>query len=272
MLVQQQINFFKLQTPPQDVITVDAPSTTDINWNNTAVIFNTYLDSIDLVATTWGGLCCKSCGVAFPPAMMLNHLKAKDHKFDKIVIDEVQFKAALETCNILSQLPNPPTSLVSQVAGLMLHDGFICSFCSTMTSTKESMDRHTRDHKDKTLSQSYQSCQLQRFNGTAGAVRTWFQVQMTSPPAHTRSILDQFLMDVETQLGKTVYDPTASNDPRTVSPWLLTTKWHEELKGKDITTLCETVKTCKNWKNLHKATTTWIHSLKTLEITVDKNI
>lgn len=29
---------------------------------------------------------------------------------------------------------------------------------------------------------------------------------------------------------------------------------------------------CSEWKNLHKAVLAWVHSLKTLEVTVDKNI
>lgn len=213
-----------------------------------------------------------SCGVAFQADVMLKHLKNDNHKFDKTVVDEVQFRAALKACNILSALPSPPTTLVPAVAGLMLHDGYLCSQCPTLKSTKGSIDRHVRDHKNKIHPQPYTPCHIQRFNSTAGTPRTWFQVQSPAVDIPSRSILDQYLMDMESQLGAAIYDPNTSNDPRTISPWLLSTKWHEEVEGKDLIALCESIKICSEWKNLHKAVLAWVHSLKTLEVTVDKNI
>ncbi len=252
---------------------INSSLTINIDWSRTTLIANSFLESIDLAATTWRSLCCKSCGVAFPPDNMLKHLKNANHRFDKVVVDKELFKAALEICHILPELPSPPTTLIPPVAGLLVQDGYECCHCDVMASTIASIKQHYKvEHKNQSKPTVYQHCHMQRFNATAGPSRIWFKVNPPTAAIPARGILDQCLMDVENQLGAAIYNPNTLNDPRTISPWLLSTKWHEEVEGKDITALCESIKIHDEWKNLHKPVLAWVHSLKALEITVDKNI
>ncbi|KAF7798320.1 hypothetical protein EIP86_009541, partial [Pleurotus ostreatoroseus] len=245
-----------------------------VDWRHTELVPNAYLESIGLTATSWGGLCCLSCGVAFTPEVMLSHLKKNAaHKFDRTVVDQTCFEAALDICNINSVLPPPPTTLVPSVSGLALCQGVACGLCSVAASTEASLLTHYRTaHREATEERSYEECFIQRFNNTSGVQSSWFKVQHVKNVVQERTVLDTFLAQAEQRLAKTMYDASASNDPRTVAPWLLSTGWHKEVQGLDAKLLCVTVTAAKEFKGLREAALQWISSLKDLEDTVIKHI
>ena len=113
---------------------------------------------------------------------------------------------------------------------------------------------------------------MQRLNNSTGASSSWFRVQHVENAAEERTVLEAFLADAEQRLGKTVYGPSASNDPRTVAPWLLSTGWHKEVQDYDPKLLCITVTAAKEFKGLREATQQWIASLSDLQETVLKHI
>ena len=245
-----------------------------VDWRHTELVPNAYLESIGLTATSWGGLCCLSCGVAFTPEVMLSHLKKNAaHKFDRTVGDQTCFEAALDICNVNSVLPPPPTTLVPPVSGLALCQGVACGLCSVAASTEASLYTHYKTaHREAIEQRSYEECFIQRFNNTSGVQSSWFKVQHVKNVVQERTVLDTFLAQAEQRLAKTMYDASASNDPRTVAPWLLSTGWHKEVQGLEAKLLCVTVTAAKEFKGLREAALQWISSLKDLEDTVIKHI
>ena len=245
-----------------------------VDWHHTELVPNAYLESVGLTATSWGSLCCLSCGVAFAPDAMLSHLKKNAaHKDDKTAVDAACFQAALDVCNIRPMLPSAPTTLVPPVSGLALCRGVACGLCPMVASTETSLLVHYRAaHKKAADRRSYEACFMQRFNNSAGASSSWFKVQHVENATEERTVLEAFLADAEQRLGKTVYDPSTSNDPRTVAPWLLSTGWHKEVQDHDPKLLCITVTAAKEFKGLREATQQWIASLSDLQETVLKHI
>lgn len=244
-----------------------------VDWNHTSLISNAYLESFGLTATSWNSVCCLSCAVAFAPNMMLSHLKKNDaHKYDWETIDPVLYQAALDVCDVHDELPPPPTSFFPPIAGLALHEGFACDFCFKAASTEASLLTHYKTaHKDDKRRRTCDPCFMQRFNNTKGPESSWFQVYCEKMPEE-QTILDAFLQEVEQKISKTPYDPTASNDPRTVAPWLLSTGWHEEVQNMDVKALCASVDGAKEYKPLHAACAQWVHSTSELEDQVVKHV
>ncbi len=209
---------------------------------------------------------------------MLSHLKKNDtHKDDRCKVDSALFEAALEVCNVKDVLPPPPaplstSPLVPPIAGLALTEGFACAFCHGGASTEASLLKHYKTaHKEEKRQRTCEPCFMQRFNKNGGVHSSWFQVDHSSAPRE-QTVLDAFLQEAQAKINETRYDPTSSNDRRTVAPWLLSTGWHEEVQNMDVKALCASVEAAKEFKPLRSACARWVHSVSSIEDAVVKHV
>ncbi len=204
---------------------------------------------------------------------MLSHLKKNDaHEHDRQTVDAALYEAALSICNVREDLPSAPTTLVPPLAGLALNEGFACAFCPAAASTEGSLLTHYKTvHKGEKRTRSCEPCFIQRFNNATGAHSSWFRVDHINTPRE-QTVLDAFLQEAQTKINESRYDPTSSNDRRTVAPWLLSTGWHEEVQNMDVKALCASVESAKEYKVLRSACARWVHSVSSIEDAVVKHV
>ncbi|KAJ3533285.1 hypothetical protein NM688_g7305 [Phlebia brevispora] len=244
----------------------------EIDWSHTSVLSDRCLQHMGLNATSWGGLCCQSCQIAYPPSQMLSHLRThKEHRDDHLDIDEDEFNAAVYRCHILPELPPAPTTDVPPVAGLAVYDGYMCQHCNTLVTAIDTFRLHYRQmHPGIQRPTAFASCSVQRFNEAGGIHRKWFKVVGDATAQQTEeTVFDRALHTIEARLQQSVYDPKAPNDPRLVSPFLNKTGWYTELQGQDYVALSKTTETAKEWPLLQAATRAWIQSVADLRLQVD---
>ena len=81
------------------------------------------------------------------------------------------------------------------------------------------------------------------------------------------------LQTTQTFLNNSIYNPASVDDSRVVSPWLVFTGWHDEMKDHDARPLKETVLSAKNdFPRLQAATRGWLDSLKDCLVVLDKTV
>ncbi|KAI6045949.1 hypothetical protein EDC04DRAFT_2598514 [Pisolithus marmoratus] len=92
---------------------------------------------------------------------------------------------------------------------------------------------------------SLQHCKIQQLGPGPGHVQSFWEVESIqdgSGPTLHQALVESLLKELEPTL-QVIQTPL---DGHMVSPWLLTTQWHEHMAGKDIKTLCSLVTLPKN--------------------------
>ncbi|KAI6117140.1 hypothetical protein EDD16DRAFT_1520180 [Pisolithus croceorrhizus] len=92
---------------------------------------------------------------------------------------------------------------------------------------------------------SWRSCEIQQLRRGAREAQALWEVEDVEEENHP--MLHQFLVDsLLKELEPTLQVVQTPLDGHMVSPWLLTTQWHEHMAGKDIRQLCSLVTLPKN--------------------------
>lgn len=206
------------------------------------------------------------------PKEMLSHLANHlEHKQDHIRIDQDQYNAAITECCITPTLPLQPSTLVPHIAGLAIHEGFRCSDCNWIATNKHSFSMHYRQqHSTIKLPKVFQPCYVQSYNNTV-AGKAWFQVTFVQPTVHQQiNQIEEALKIVEDEVTVPLQGLTASEDPRTVSPWLHLTKWYFEVQNLDASLLHQTTNAGKEFNGLNKAVNKWMRSASIRQDMLDK--
>jgi hypothetical protein len=193
-----------------------------------------YLKKLNLaINTELHFLCCEICQVAILPSAAKTHVKTKHPQME---FDDMKFAEAMKEEGIPSELPKI-SGARSQVEGLAVHDAIACGHCNkVLTSIKSMHNHHSEEHKGTTRPKEWRACKAQHFrNGGPDAHQIFWEVKNhVEPEACVKETLIRAIMkDMESVLQVV----EAPQDKRTVSPWLLTTRWHEHLAGNKPTDL-----------------------------------
>ncbi|KAI6016201.1 hypothetical protein EDC04DRAFT_2608529 [Pisolithus marmoratus] len=190
-------------------------------------IHQPYLDSLNLVVNA--ELCfltCQLCKEGVAPTAGQAHLVNK-HVELLPTFDQECFDSILVQLQVAASLPNlaGPRSIIH---GLMVFDAITCKFCTVIyTKQKNMREHHMKKHPDMPIPQLWQSCKAQHIKPEgAGTVHQLWEVTTQAragEDSRERALADKLLGELEEQL-KTVQVP---KDNWLVSPWLLTTHWHE---------------------------------------------
>ncbi|KAI6103900.1 hypothetical protein EDD17DRAFT_1763814 [Pisolithus thermaeus] len=113
---------------------------------------------------------------------------------------------------------------------------------TNMTSTPHPPPHHQQSPVWPT---SWRSCEIQQLRRGAREAQALWEVEDVEEENHP--MLHQFLVDsLLKELEPTLQVVQTPLDGHMVSPWLLTTQWHEHMAGKDIRQLCSLVTLPKN--------------------------
>ncbi|KAI5982120.1 hypothetical protein EDC04DRAFT_2616906 [Pisolithus marmoratus] len=176
------------------------------------LLHHTYLDSLNLaVNAEFHFLTCQICQAALAPGEVKHHL-TRLHGTQSRYNDH-EFNLAISAFRVAKELPPHIPGPRTIVHGLKPP-----AWCP---------------------------CMIQQLRKGAGDVQTFWEVQnveANSQPTLHQSLVDSLLKELEPML-QVIQTPL---DGRMVSPWLLTTQWHEQVAGKDIKQLCSLVALPKN--------------------------
>lgn len=181
-------------------------------------------------------LCCEICRVAITPDIAKVHIK---NEHPHVAFDAMKFIKALKEEGIRSDLPNAPSSR-SQVKGLAVHDALACGHCSKiLTSAKGMYNHHSEAHAGIARPSEWRACKAQQFRrGGLGSHQVLWEVEEDMKGRkRTEGLIRGIMKEMETVLRVV----EAPEDARMVSPWLLTTGWHEHLSGRDAKDLMDLV-------------------------------
>lgn len=239
-------------------------------WANTTTVPNAYFEALGVVVTSYHMLCCQECEVGFTPQSMLGHLcNKKIHPGNNI--NSAQWHQAVTACHIPATLPLPPTTLIAPLAGLKVQAAYMCPECSRTTLTLESLRVHLSQDHGKKMVQHPQSCYIQRLTTSPGPSCAYFKVQVSASyeaaaVTQTESALEEVAAAVTS-----IYDPSITNDVRTITPWLHLTGWYNALEKMNPEPLCNTVQVAgKEFPGLADAAKAWIGSVSILVNRVSK--
>ena len=168
----------------------------EIDWTKTTYIYNEYLDSIGLSATSYQTLCCITCQMIFPPSQMINHLKHNDtHGQESFAIDHKLYAEALERCNIPATLVLPPIDICPPpLIGLSVHQGLSCNECFWIGMSLNSLRwNYSTLHRGTAVPDTPASCYAQRYNNSGVS---WFRVQ-TPSDSSALSMIEEDVEDLQ---------------------------------------------------------------------------
>ncbi|KAG1759873.1 hypothetical protein EV702DRAFT_1208104 [Suillus placidus] len=179
-----------------------------------------------------GALCCHICQVALTPDHVSGHI---ENKHPTIKLDSKQYSEAVDDMKVPMTLP---TSIAggrdcSAYKGLLVQDGIACDSCSYACGSKATMGNHHRaEHRSIPTPMQWSPCKMQQLNKGAHS-RFWRVAEVEEMPDDYQKALDR----MRKEMAEVTRVEQVPQDKRMVSPWLLTTKWHEHVAGHDIMTL-----------------------------------
>ncbi|KAI6017508.1 hypothetical protein EDC04DRAFT_2902508 [Pisolithus marmoratus] len=214
---------------PSLLSVIESQPTTSANQTSATpakgLLHNSYLDSLNLaVNAEFDFLTCQICQTALGPDDVKQHL-TKMHGTQSRYKDDL-FKLAISALKVVLQPPPHITRPRSIVRGM--------SMKASCTATSQ----HAKAH-------SWWHCKIQQLGPGPGHVQSFWEVESIqdgSGPTLHQSLVESLLKELEPTL-QVIQTPL---DGHMVSPWLLTTRWHEHMAGKDIKQLCSLVTLPKN--------------------------
>lgn len=183
-------------------------------------------------------LMCMACGHAVIPAEVKAHLR-NQHGDAHITVNNAKLFEACERLGVRDTLPAFGDGPFKEVEGLALHSGITCLHCRKALIKPSSMSKHyTHAHQEiRPIPKRWPTAWVQRFSLSAGSA--YFAVIPLSWTAPTEA--STTIEELRSEMLEATKDRERATDARTISPWLLTTKWHEHVKGHDVGELCDLV-------------------------------
>ena len=179
-------------------------------------------------------LVCQLCQEAIPTKETRSHLRNKHAELSS-VFDKPCFDGIVKDLTIVSKLPTDISGPRNPVHGLAIHTAIACGLCSSVFTKPAVMQKHYRNvHQNVKVPTSWRSCKAQclKLKGL-GQYQTFWEISTSEgePRKSSRAIMVEKTMK---ELEKEQDTIQASGNHRLVSPWLLTTRWHEYVADFDI--------------------------------------
>lgn len=199
------------------------------NATDMPFIHHTFLTSLNLaVNAEFRFLVCQLCKEGIPTSTARGHIVNKHPElllaFCQDQLDNVERKLQLAP-----SLPDTILGPRSIVHGLSICDAFACNKCPMVLTKYYKMKvHHQHCHHNIPLPQRWRACKAQRMKAKgAGKQRTLWEVVIIPDSAlDPKEIMMTKLME---ELDKELKVVQVPSDHRLISPWLLTTRWHEHI-------------------------------------------
>ena len=177
-------------------------------------------------------LCCLICQVALPPDHISGHI---ENTHPGLQLDGDQYSKAIFDMKIPTTLPTSITGgqYTKAYKGLKVQDGLACGLCSYVCSSKNTMGNHHRqEHATMDSPREWAPCKIQQLN--RGLNRQYWRVSGDDEVfCDHQEVIDR----MRKEMAEVTVVEQVPQESRMVSPWLLTTKWHEHVAGHDISML-----------------------------------
>jgi len=193
-------------------------------------------------------ICCHICQIALPPAHLSGHLDNSHQglKVNSKVLDEIVKNLAIP--------PTLPASIygskdLEAYKGLSIQDGFICDSCDFVCGSKDWIKQHHYKHHPLIpLPTHWFPCKMQQLN-KAGQKQLW----RVATPRVIPDIHEEVIQRMREEMMQVIDVEQTPQDMRMVSPWLMTTKWHEHVAGHDVAALRKLVEIPQDMPRLKEA-------------------
>jgi len=237
---EQSISF----SSQASVISASESKQSDINAldNRTVgLIHHQYLDTLDLVVNSeLHMLICNICQTAILPVEINAHIMTKhqDRQQALLAVDKHRLEQAIVETGVINTLPvlQGPRAAVE---GLSIHDAIACDYCHIVfTSQKKMQIHHAKFHSSIPTPHAWRTCKAQHLkNGGPGTLRSYWEVMMNRDEQENDPI-QVLIRSVIEEIEPTLQVLQLPQDDREISPWLLTTRWHEHIAGLQPSHLC----------------------------------
>lgn len=191
---------------------------------------HSFLNALNIVVNEeFRFLICRACHEAInasSASSIRQHLTSKHAEGSFRLGNSDNLDTIMETLKVVTTLPviRGPRPVVN---GLPVIKAFACNTCSSVYTTLETMRKHYSEHHKGVLKKTWRACMAQRLcKGGVGIHRVLWEVELPLHEAGTadpqKELVQQLMQQIEEDLTVT----TEALDPRMVSPWLHSTRWH----------------------------------------------
>jgi hypothetical protein len=164
-----------------------------------------------------------------PHVLKYMHPTLKKH------FDEGRLQDAMEATDAFDELPtlSADAGPLHPFDGIQTHHGIKCLHCPTVLIKEGSMCKHhLKAHNQHSMPKAWPQCQLQRLSNHPGEASKFFEVAVTEHQPPIRSVGD-LVDNLQAEVSQVLTVNVMALNARSISPWLLTTRWHEHIHGYD---------------------------------------
>jgi len=185
------------------------------------------------INNTYSLIICTSCETALEPPAVFYHLrnihKIKKTNLSQTLLDNLCSQHSISITFPVIQGP------ISQIHGLALYqDYFQCKYCELISKQKAIIERHHQSiHAKEGLNFDVEKVAAQRLSSLPQS-KKYFAVIMTNGPVNSNIRVEDLRHKCDAAYAS--FKPSQCDD-RTVSPWLLTTRWPEHFATYDLSKL-----------------------------------
>jgi hypothetical protein len=174
------------------------------------------------------------------PKHVASHVR-KTHECHHIYIDAGRLQNVCTELGALDELPAVEgDEHQPQFAGLAIYDGIACRHCDYVCISQATMGKHhLAKHRTMGSVTSWPRVKVQQLDKQAHKtffqVTPWDQMDVVSDDVYLENLKE--LME----MAEREY-ADGEQDARQISPWLLSTRWHEHIEGYDTKELMDLAK------------------------------
>ena len=179
-------------------------------------------------------LCCNLCKIALLPTWVAGHIQ---DNHTNIKVNNHCLQIIIEANDINNDLPSPPATQdgIQPFKGLKVLEGYICPQCPQVSSSTKYLRAHyLKDHSDSPCPQHWSTCKMQQLNNGGRNRRLWRVLEHSIPDQPAITSTDTIVQELRNDIAKVIPDSQFPKDNRLISPWLLTTRWHEHVTGYNV--------------------------------------
>jgi hypothetical protein len=241
------------------------------------LLYHPYLSVLNLVVNKeFRFLACQECSIALLREDLIAHV-TKTHSM--LQIDQVRLMRAITDVRLAVDFPMDIEGPRSEVHGLLVHDAFACEHCPKIYLSESTMrTHHYKRHVDIPKPRSWRPCKAQKISAPGTAIHgarhviweAYIEEAVQEGQPSKESLVESLLKELDEEFDV----PMTTSDERRVTPWLMTTRWHEYVASAEfnVECLCDMVAIPKDndhiLPGLRSAVNTYFHeALDLLPIT-----
>ena len=184
--------------------------------------------------------CCDTCQIALEPKQIQGHLHSS-HVKSKIKLNQTILDQVIQDYDTCDKLPTLAVSeVIDAWEGIKVHEGFSCMHCSKAFLTADSMRKHHgTNHKNHPTPNTWPRYFVQRLTSRPDPESSFFKVNYQDNQA--KNHVTDMIQSLTAQASALIKRDISSRNARSISPWLLSTHWHEHVNGYDQSELIQLI-------------------------------